>query len=340
RPTRTTDDDSFWAERATALLAPLLHAAAAEGLGIGDVLMWLLRWELGPAANILERRHSDWAANVLLSVAKSADRERSAVFSTASNVLAAYFGDSARAVADPTRTSECAFDPDAFVRSRDTLYITAPAHKQAMCAPIIVALLEAIRHAAYRRSRRVLAGEELGTPDCLFALDECANVAPIHDLGALVSEAGGQGLVVLAVLQDLSQARARWGADTGTGFLSVFGVKVVLPGVADRSTLEAFSTALGDHAEWVPSISEAATAEGPVAHRGGTWTYRPNYSPGEIAGLRAGHALHVSGAEGTVVKLVPWHLTPVGRHTGGGSRSPATRAPEIRVTSRVRRRSS
>jgi type IV secretion system protein VirD4 len=43
----------------------------------------------------------------------------------------------------------------------------------------------------------------------LSALDEVANIAPIHDLPALVSQAGGQGLQVMVGLQDLSQARER-----------------------------------------------------------------------------------------------------------------------------------
>ena len=48
-------------------------------------------------------------------------------------------------------------------------------------------------------------------PPTLLALDEVANIAPIPDLPAMVSEGAGQGLLVLACLQDLSQARVRWG---------------------------------------------------------------------------------------------------------------------------------
>ena len=88
----------------------------------------------------------------------------------------------------------------------DTVFITAPAHRQALCAPLVVGLLDQIRHATYRRA----AAHPTDTP-VFFCLDEVANIAPIHDLPALVSEAGGQGLHVLACLQDLSQARTRWG---------------------------------------------------------------------------------------------------------------------------------
>ena len=82
-----------------------------------------------------------------------------------------------------------------------------------------------------------------GAAPVVLALDEVANIAPIPDLPAMVSEGGGQGLLTLACLQDLSQARGRWGS-AAEGFLSLFGTTVVLPGIGDVRTLEALS-ALG-----------------------------------------------------------------------------------------------
>ena len=84
-----------------------------------------------------------------------------------------------------------------------------------------------MRDAAYARARDGRSG-----PPTLLALDEVANIAPIPDLPAMVSEGAGQGLLVLACLQDLSQARGRWG-HAADGFLSLFGTTVVLPGIAD-----------------------------------------------------------------------------------------------------------
>ncbi len=79
----------------------------------------------------------------------------------------------------------------------------------------------------------------------LLALDEVANIAPIPDLPSMISEGGGQGLVTLACLQDLSQARHRW-PDRADGFPSLFGTTVVLPGIGDVRTLEALATLAGD----------------------------------------------------------------------------------------------
>ena len=79
----------------------------------------------------------------------------------------------------------------------------------------------------------------------LFALDELANIAPLHDLPMLVAEGGSQGVVTLACLQDLSQGVARWGREA-EGFFSLFGTKVVFPGIGDTRTLEAISVLAGE----------------------------------------------------------------------------------------------
>ena len=68
----------------------------------------------------------------------------------------------------PTRSGRAPpspnFDPARFAASTDTIYVTAPEHRQALCAPLIVGLLEQIRHAVYERAAtgRGRAGDALG----------------------------------------------------------------------------------------------------------------------------------------------------------------------------------
>jgi hypothetical protein len=69
-----------------------------------------------------------------------------------------------------------------------------------------------------------------------LALDELANVAPLPRLASIVSEGGGQGVLTMACLQDLSQARSRWGT-SAEGFLSLFPTTVVLPGAEHYTDL-------------------------------------------------------------------------------------------------------
>ena len=112
----------------SALLACCLHAAARAGLSMRELQGWILRHD--PDGPLAELDPSSLAADVLEGIKRTADRERSAVFSTASRVLRAYRSDLAlNASTDPT------FDANAFVASTDTVYIAAAAHEQRLLAP-------------------------------------------------------------------------------------------------------------------------------------------------------------------------------------------------------------
>jgi type IV secretion system protein VirD4 len=220
-PGRGTTNEAPWSERSTALLAPLLHAASLTGRPVGDVLRWVLRADLDTAARALEEHHADTASDVLVGIARTDERERSSIFSATAGILSAYNADATRqSAAQPN------FDPARFAIGTDTVYVTAPAHKQALAAPLIVGLLEQIRTAVYHHA--ATAAGRAGPP-MLWCLDEVANIAPIHDLPALVSEAGGQRLHILACLQDLSQARTRWGSAAADGFLSLNADLALMP---------------------------------------------------------------------------------------------------------------
>ena len=127
-------------------------------------------------------------------------------------------------------------DIDNFVHSRDTLYLVAPSQHQNQLAPIIICLLDQIRHHTYQRHPN--------WPPLLYALDETANIAPLPDLPAILAEGGSQGLVTITSLQDLNQARARWGP-AADGFLTLHAAKIALGGIADPTTLRALSYLAG-----------------------------------------------------------------------------------------------
>lgn len=213
-------------------------------------------------------------------LAHTDSRELSGIFSTADSLLAAYRSDAALRT---TRTPD--FDPADFVASRDTLYLVAPATTQHLHAPLAVALLDQIRTATYRWHPR---------PPMLFALDEVANIAPLPDLPATLAEGGRQGLIVLACLQDLSQARARWG-NAADGFLTLFTHKLLLPGIADPATLKAVSTLAGQVD--VPIRSNTTTRHGLTGSAGVTWSVRrqPRLPEDQVATLYPGTGLLLSG---------------------------------------------
>jgi type IV secretion system protein VirD4 len=296
-----TTDRSHWASRAQALLAPLLHAAANHDRNMETVVDWVMRHELDEAGVLLEdQRCSRLAFGNLLGILHTEGRERSSIFSSAADALQAYGSEHALAAAhDPN------FDAGQFVRSHDTIYIHAPGEAQAGAAPIVCGLLAEIRRATYQAHATGQLQARV-----LFALDEVANIAPLEELPQIASEGGGQGLLLLAALQDLSQARQRWGAQA-EGFLTLFGTKLILPGIADTRTLEAVSVTLGEYDRQMVSRSSQNVPGRWFPSTGHTVSRQRTrvLSPGEIANIAQGQALHLDGVLWEWVTLTPAHTS-------------------------------
>jgi type IV secretory pathway TraG/TraD family ATPase VirD4 len=236
-----------WSERSSALLSTLLFAASTAELDMAAVLQWTDRHQGEQALEILASFHGEeHPANALLQGILATDgRELSGIWSTSSGVLGAY-----RSLGALDATREIALDVDQFVAQANTLYVCAPGRQQVLLAPLVVGLLSEIQGAAYRRS-------DTGRP-VLFALDELANIAPLPDLPQLVSEGGGQGVLTIGCLQDLSQARARWGREAD-GLLSLFSTTLLLRGITDMTTLQTLHAVAGQSE--VLRISEAVNRD-------------------------------------------------------------------------------
>jgi type IV secretory pathway TraG/TraD family ATPase VirD4 len=130
------------------------------------------------------------------------------------------------------------------------------------------------------------------------------------ELPAIASEGGSQGLQLLAAFQDLSQARSRWG-EAADGFLTLFGSKLILPGIADRDTLETVSLALGEYdREVVATTREPGFGSWFSTISRTTTTQRTRVlSPGEIANIPAGHALYLDGVQWQLLTMTLAHET-------------------------------
>jgi type IV secretion system protein VirD4 len=298
-------DSAHWKERASALIAACVHAAATAELQMQDVSSWILRHD--PDSPLAELPPGSIAHDVLYGIKQTADREQSGIFSTAARVLRAY-----RSPAALNASVQPNFDPGQFISSRDTIYIAAAAHEQQLVAPLVVGLLTDIRHAVYDSTWN---GGQPPWPPVLFLLDECANVAPIPDLPAMLSEAGGQGLQVICVFQDISQVRRRWPREAD-GFMSLFGARIILSGVADPRTLEQLSLLCGDWDRPIQTLSEQrpvglfANPNQRTATESWTTRRERRVPPDRIAQLARGEALVMIGPTWELVPTLPYHQHP------------------------------
>lgn len=287
-----TGDALHWTERAAALLAALLHAVALVPHPLSTVLEWIHRRETWHALDQLSVQPSSAVAhNLLAGINQTDSRELSGIWSTADSVLAAYRSHALLDAADHPN-----FDPAAFARSSDTIHVVVPGQRHVVHASVICALLDQIRQHTVDVSYRPM----------LWALDEVANIAPLPNLPSIVADAGSQGLLVLACLQDLSQARHRWG-DQADGLLTLFATTLLLPGVADPDTLKTVTTLAGrvDRPQYSTSITGMFVRQRTTSTRP-----LPLLPENVIAHGRPGLALHVRGTRPSWLRLTPWHSTP------------------------------
>ncbi|MFQ2845603.1 type IV secretory system conjugative DNA transfer family protein [Mycobacterium paragordonae] len=311
-----------WTDRAETWLAVLLYAAWLSTRE-GD-LAALARWSMNPTAAgpeceaifIVAGQDGDdgatIAATLLDSLLSVPDRERESIASTLGRIMNIYTSSAAlRSGISPN------FDVHAFVRSTDTVYITAPVDRQRDYAPLIAGFLESVRLAQYHRRQAVDLGTETQTAPVTFVLDEAANTAPIP-LPNVVSEAGGQGLHLVVAFQDLSQARARWG-QAAEGFLTLFPEKLILAGMNDRSTADMLSKISGDYDRMTISVNEPgkslstsmsgrphfSTTRGQPGYSYHT-TRTPVLSVADITGVPAGQGLYYGPGGWELITLNPW----------------------------------
>ncbi len=309
RPGSDHGDAAHWTERAAALLAVAFHAGALDGVDFGGVISAIDRRDLTALRRPLAENDAIRALDLLNGIATTEPREQSGIWSTASGVLAGYRTDAALA-----STKGAMLEAEAFLSGPSTLYICAGSDQQRQAAPVVAGVLRELRTAAYRKRAPDVAAGRSRTAPMLFALDELANIAPLHDLPMLVAEGGSQGVVTLACLQDLSQAVARWGREA-EGFFSLFGSKVVFPGIGDTRTLEAISVLAGEVDRQVVSSTRSGAGFGLLGRRSSvartTSLRRERRLPADvIARGSPGAALCLDGTEPGWVWATPWFANP------------------------------
>jgi type IV secretion system protein VirD4 len=289
-------DADFWNAAATKLLAPLLFAAARAGASMADVVTWLDTQDEVVVMEILEATEHRAAIDAMQATVARDERQRSSVYTTAETILEAYADP---AVLERARVGE--ISPDALLDGGShTLYLSSTVREQRRLRPVLVALIQSVIHAAYRRA--AATGTRLDPP-LLVVLDEAANIAPLPDLDVLAATGVGQGVQVLTVLQDLAQAYDRWGRDRAETIVNNHRAKLVGAGTSDPRTLEWVGRLLGDAA-----IEQRSSTSGDGRRTfTDSVTYRALAPANVIRQARPGTAVLIHGDLAPAwIRLRPW----------------------------------
>jgi type IV secretion system protein VirD4 len=303
-PSRSgVENATFWRQQALSATRCLLHAAALDGRPPAHLYRWSHAAAAAKEAVTVLASHPGAAAGWergLDAILAMDQRTRDSVWAMVANTFAPLADPSVLAAVSPESGAE--FDPDTFLAENGTLYLLGTATGGSATATLVAALVEDVVEAARRMAARS-AGQRLDPPLALL-LDEAANY-PLPSLPALMSDGGGTGITTLAVLQSLSQARARWGRETAGAIWDAAIVKIVLGGSANADDLADLSRLVGDRdvREW------SETRHGSGGERSVTTTLRrqPILDPSEIRRLPIGKGLLLlRSAPPAMITLRPW----------------------------------
>jgi type IV secretory pathway TraG/TraD family ATPase VirD4 len=249
-------DGAFWHGQTEMALRGLLHAAAIDDCGIGQ----LYRWGLEPASAIeavtILNRSTDAAegwGDTLDGIVRMDGRTRDAIWAGVRSALSALADPAVRKAFDPPRGD--GLDPKTFIAERGSIYLLGTGIGASATSAFIAALLEDITETA----RQLAAGNTGGRlePPLALVLDEIANLCAVPSLPSLMADGGGSGISTLVVIQSLAQARERWGEQAAAAMWDAATLRLILGGSAQPRDLQDLAAVCGERDDEVRNWSRS-----------------------------------------------------------------------------------
>ncbi|BCY10982.1 TraM recognition domain-containing protein [Actinoplanes sp. L3-i22] len=295
-------NDDFWAKGALDLLASLILAAAVSTGSLDSVQEWLSDSITREPVQILEQAGFVASARALAGRQAGAPETREGIYETARTAAACLSNpEIMRWVCPPEDRRLPALDVDAFVASRDTLYLLSK-DGAAAAAPLVAALTDQVLRAG------VLLAEANGgrlDPPLVAVLDEAANICKIKDLPDLYSHFGSRGICPITILQSYRQGTRVWGDRGMDALWSAATVKLIGAGIDDARFAEDLSRLVGEHD--VTVASRTRDGQGGTSHQVSIRRQRI-LDPAQIRALPKGTALLLAtGVRVAMLTLLPWY---------------------------------
>ena len=281
------EDGTFWSAKASDYLRGYFCAAALAGYDMRAVAAWVSGADPHVPERILLAAGARQWALTLAELRSEAQKTTATVRMVMSRALA-FMADPALAASVLPAPGD-GFDIPAFLRDAGTLYMVAEAvTEDAPVAPLFAAMATEIHYAAAIIGQASASGRL--DPPLLMGLDEVTQICPVP-LPTWLSDSGGKGIQVVAVVHGEAQLAGRWEDHGRQVVLDTSSVKVFLPGITDTTTLQAASTLCGQ-ASWKIRGQDHATRHDVAA-------------PDMIRQLPAGFALVIRGGCAPVIARLP-----------------------------------
>lgn len=322
--------DAYFDGGAQELLAQMMLAASCAGGDLLHVYGWLSDEENELPQKILEEHNHQIVAMRLQSVRGLNPRQRDGLYDMARRFIglleeqtyvmsvlppervdvslgAVRDTDIGRGVRYPHSMRE--FVIEKFVTSTDTLYALSKEGPDSSSA-LTTALIGSIIDAAQRTARRSPRGR-MPVP-MLCILDEAANVCRLPELPAWYSHLGSQGICLMTIVQNLSQAQKVWGQDGVKQLQDAANFLWYGGGIKDKTTLSDLSALVGDHdvERWSASRGGGMFDSGSTS-KSQSWSKEPIMTVDDLAAIPKTRALvQISGNRPVLMKKLYWSDGP------------------------------
>ena len=235
------EDGTFWSAKASDYLRGYFHAAALAHYDLLTVAAWVAGAQPDIPERILLAAGARQWAYALAELRSEAHKTAATVRMVMSRALA-FMADPALA-ACVLPAPGTGFEIPQFLHDAGTVYMIAEAATEdAPVAPLFAAMATEIHHAAALTGQASASGRL--DPPLLMGLDEVTQICPVP-LPSWLSDSGGKGIQVVAVVHGEAQLAGRWDDHGRQVVLDTSSVKVFLPGITDTTTLQAASTLCG-----------------------------------------------------------------------------------------------
>jgi type IV secretion system protein VirD4 len=281
------EDGTFWSAKASDYLRGYFHAAALAGYDMRAVTAWVSGADPEIPERILVAAGARQWALTLAELRSEAQKTTATVRMVMSRALS-FMADPALADAVLPAPGEGFSIPD-FLADCGTVYMVAEAiGEDAPVAPLFAAMATEIHYIAALMGQASDSGRL--DPPLLMGLDEVTQICPVP-LPAWLSDSGGKGIQVVAVVHGEAQLAGRWDDHGRQVVWDTSSVKVFLPGITDTSTLEAASVLCGQASWKIHGQDHAGQFD--IA------------TPDMIRQLPAGFALVIRGGYAPVIARLP-----------------------------------
>ena len=299
----------FFHKAASRLLKCLLLAAALDRKPAPIVAAWTaIPTDASEAAEILDRHGWPRLANEVRAAVASPSDQRGGVFETALNWASVFTMSTVQAWITDPGDGRPHFDPDAFVRSKDTAYVLSRGKGDGSSAgPIATLLTVAVCEAAEQFAAE--QGGRLQVP-LVCQLDEAGNVLRWPAMAEKYTHYGSRGILLSAMFQSWSQGVATFGKEGWSTLWDAAGVAIYGGGIKDTDPLDDFSQLIGQYQ--YQSVSRSSGGGGGSTSRS-TQTERV-LDVADLGAIPFGRVIAFGGSAAPVlIETEFWFNTPLGK---------------------------